>query len=1122
MHSKFSRLKGSFHERIAAGRRCSSPAPARSNSWSSVKDEFEPTAASLQEQQQEQQPQQQQRRLCPQQADHFAQKLDDSPTNTMMLPMMDADRDYYLDVVAAASLQQQQQQQQKQLQQRQQHQHIAPLDAHLKQAHHQRQLFGAELASPAEPDDYDDYAVPADESCCRLDRSQVELVQLIGEGQKGYVFLGKLQSKDGQSIIDVAIKTLKFETEQLIERLMNEAAMMKQLEHPHIIKFIGMCPETPALIAMELAQFGEIKHYLRLNRHLIKCSQLVLFSFQISTALSYLESKNYVHRDVAARNVLVCSHNCVKLADFGLSRNLQPNFLLGQAGHQVDEQRRQQQQQQQQQLLLLQHQRLSAGAAAAQLLGPNSGPQQQNLYVAAPRVKLPVRWLAPESLVFRRFTSASDVWMFAVCTWEFFQFGQVRPWAELRNNQVLAAIESGQRLVRPAACPERLYQLMLRSWSYAPVQRPNFREIKQCIWSIYLSERTREQLELERQQHLMMLHHLQQQQQRQHRQTPLLAGAGKPSKPGQEQLLVPCDRTQAGHAPAGKPGGSSPNVIRAPDGHGHENPARQQRTPSSNYSSTLTTTTTTDNEQSISPCSSAAFDSMGRPDREPKKQPPDGATRNLALKAQLSRFEQRQAQAPVAGSQSAHIRPHVLQKQRSQGAIGISTNAAGQFGPAGAGATRRSNQMQPLDDEALEYVKRGLRQRRQQATASSGEQSPGTAYFPVRDIDAETDDEDEAEGDDELDDEQDEESDGALWSPARRFLVSPSPALTADVGSQSRVVSIEPAYEGLAVAPAGRDYLHCEDQVAMLRANFNPSDSSRLSPGRPLTSSPALTSSNSPSRPASWRSTPAASADKNNNHLSAAANVGQLDQVQRPTSRMGAGMRAHLVPASKQAWTAKQQQQQQQRRRQAQPDQLSRMLQELRITPMKAKLRSSPEQSVRVLQREERNQTDAPQDDSHQVPPGRTVPAPSESQLHSQRPESRNNQSDDHTKQLVLHQRLLGRIRPNSSSPSPLPVASGAELALDRSTRALQANNKSKRPKSQIVLDKSADQPAGVERSKSGINSRLPNQNKSVEIVDHSLQILESLLSDGENGPRSLEARRASQRTASLPRRAHR
>ncbi len=60
--------------------------------------------------------------------------------------------------------------------------------------------------------------------------------------------------------------------------------------------------------------------YLQSNKARLDLPSLVLYSYQLSTALSYLESKNFVHRDIAARNVLVSSHDCVKLADFGLSR----------------------------------------------------------------------------------------------------------------------------------------------------------------------------------------------------------------------------------------------------------------------------------------------------------------------------------------------------------------------------------------------------------------------------------------------------------------------------------------------------------------------------------------------------------------------------------------------------------------------------------------------------------------------------------------------------------------------------------------------------------------------------------------------------------------------------------
>lgn len=135
---------------------------------------------------------------------------------------------------------------------------------------------------------------------------------------------------------------------------------MQKFDHQHIIKLIGVCSESPVWIVMELAKLGELRAYLQNNKSHLDLSSLLLYAFQLSTALSYLESKKYVHRDIAARNVLVSSHTCVKLADFGLSRWM--------------------------------------------------GEDQS--YYKASKGKLPIKWMSPESINFRRFTTASDVWMF--------------------------------------------------------------------------------------------------------------------------------------------------------------------------------------------------------------------------------------------------------------------------------------------------------------------------------------------------------------------------------------------------------------------------------------------------------------------------------------------------------------------------------------------------------------------------------------------------------------------------------------------------------------------------------------------------------------------------------------
>ena len=155
----------------------------------------------------------------------------------------------------------------------------------------------------------DDYSVPN----CKInevDRSQVKIINLIGVGQFGEVYRGIYRNEPGEEI-EVAVKTCKSENENSL----SEAYVMLEFgEHKHIIQLIGICPSSPVLILMELAKFGELRQFLQTNKSTIDLSTLVLYSYQLSTAVSYLESKNFVHRDIAARNVLVTDRRTVKIA----------------------------------------------------------------------------------------------------------------------------------------------------------------------------------------------------------------------------------------------------------------------------------------------------------------------------------------------------------------------------------------------------------------------------------------------------------------------------------------------------------------------------------------------------------------------------------------------------------------------------------------------------------------------------------------------------------------------------------------------------------------------------------------------------------------------------------------
>ncbi|XP_018911355.2 focal adhesion kinase 1 isoform X1 [Bemisia tabaci] len=287
-------------------------------------------------------------------------------------------------------------------------------------------------------DEEGDYSTPTSRDY-ELSREKIELGEIIGQGQFGDVHKGVYKLRPDNSV-PVAIKTCKVDADlATAERFLEEAYIMQQFDHSHIIKLIGVCSENPIWIVMELARHGELRAYLQSNKDFLDLSVLVLYTFQLSTALSYLESKKFVHRDIAARNVLVSSHRCVKLADFGLSRWV-----------------------------------------------------EDQSYYKAGRGKLPIKWMAPESINFRRFTTASDVWMFGVCMWEILKLG-VKPFQGVNNNDVIGKLENGERLPLPPLCPPRLYSLMSQCWAYEPSKRPSFKEIKQVLNEILIEEKRQQQ-----------------------------------------------------------------------------------------------------------------------------------------------------------------------------------------------------------------------------------------------------------------------------------------------------------------------------------------------------------------------------------------------------------------------------------------------------------------------------------------------------------------------------------------------------------------------------------------------------------------------------------------------------
>ncbi|XP_052603931.1 focal adhesion kinase 1 isoform X12 [Peromyscus californicus insignis] len=156
-----------------------------------------------------------------------------------------------------------------------------------------------------------------------IQRERIELGRCIGEGQFGDVHQGVYLSPENPALA-VAIKTCKNCTSDSVrEKFLQEALTMRQFDHPHIVKLIGVITENPVWIIMELCTLGELRSFLQVRKYSLDLASLILYAYQLSTALAYLESKRFVHRDIAARNVLVSSNDCVKLGDFGLSRYME-------------------------------------------------------------------------------------------------------------------------------------------------------------------------------------------------------------------------------------------------------------------------------------------------------------------------------------------------------------------------------------------------------------------------------------------------------------------------------------------------------------------------------------------------------------------------------------------------------------------------------------------------------------------------------------------------------------------------------------------------------------------------------------------------------------------------------
>ncbi|XP_033627118.1 ALK tyrosine kinase receptor-like [Asterias rubens] len=274
-----------------------------------------------------------------------------------------------------------------------------------------------------------------------LPRENLKLIGALGQGAFGEVYHGQFQPPDEKEPYEVAVKTLPERcTSQDETDFLMEALIMGNFRHPNIVSLKGVCfTQAPRFILLEYMAGGELRQFLRDSRprkgqpSVLDMSDLLLIAHDVSRGCEYLESRHFIHRDIAARNVLLSSRErgrSAKIGDFGMARDI----------------------------------------------------YRADYYRKDGLALLPVKWMPPEAFLDGIFTSKTDVWSFGVLLWEIMSLGYM-PYPGMSNQEVIHFVTAGRRMNSPAQCPRPIHDLMALCWQQDPDNRPLFASIMQNIAS---------------------------------------------------------------------------------------------------------------------------------------------------------------------------------------------------------------------------------------------------------------------------------------------------------------------------------------------------------------------------------------------------------------------------------------------------------------------------------------------------------------------------------------------------------------------------------------------------------------------------------------------------------------
>ncbi|KAL6423759.1 hypothetical protein ACFW04_010317 [Cataglyphis niger] len=318
------------------------------------------------------------------------------------------------------------------------------------------------IAEDSSSDNVSEYELPLD-SAWELSREYFTLGDTLGEGAFGKVV--RAETNTGKSGIPsvVAVKMLKEgHTDTEMMDLVSEMEMMKMIgKHVNIINLLGACTQNgPLFVVVEFAPHGNLRDFLRdhrptsgyeptigqesKERKTLTQKDLVSFAYQVARGMEYLASRRCIHRDLAARNVLVSDEYVLKIADFGLARDIHCH----------------------------------------------------DYYRKTTDGRLPVKWMAPEALFHRVYTTQSDVWSYGILLWEIMTLGGT-PYPSVPSvEKLFQLLRTGHRMEKPPCCSIEIYMLMRDCWSYQPNERPTFVELVEDLDRILTITANEEYLDL--------------------------------------------------------------------------------------------------------------------------------------------------------------------------------------------------------------------------------------------------------------------------------------------------------------------------------------------------------------------------------------------------------------------------------------------------------------------------------------------------------------------------------------------------------------------------------------------------------------------------------------------------